>query len=182
MLPDGSIHHLKPPEYHADTDSDVGILSFRSFGWKILDEIRGSRVLAGDGDISAESAKRVYDAGQSDRCGGTVSAQEQSLLGDQMGFGETGLGSARRAGASQWCPALYRKAVCLLFPEACFRDPRALRGPAALASHDRGIVHRGRVEGETELLLPPTSRNRTSSPMQSAFIFPHWRPGTTPRL
>ena len=40
QLPDGSIRHFHPPEYHQDPDRPEGILSFRSFGWKILDEIR----------------------------------------------------------------------------------------------------------------------------------------------
>ncbi len=40
MMPDGSIRHILPPEYHGDPASDEGILSFRAFGWKILDEIR----------------------------------------------------------------------------------------------------------------------------------------------
>lgn len=40
MLPDGSINHILPPEYHGDPTDRSGILSFRSFGWKILDEMR----------------------------------------------------------------------------------------------------------------------------------------------
>ena len=40
MLPDGSINHIHPPEYHGDPASKEGILSFRAFGWKILDELR----------------------------------------------------------------------------------------------------------------------------------------------
>jgi SAM-dependent methyltransferase len=40
LLPDGSINHIHPPEYHADPVKEGGILSFRSFGWKILDEVR----------------------------------------------------------------------------------------------------------------------------------------------
>jgi hypothetical protein len=39
-LPDGSIRHLAAPEYHDDPANPDGILSFRAFGWKILDEIR----------------------------------------------------------------------------------------------------------------------------------------------
>jgi SAM-dependent methyltransferase len=42
VLPDGSINHILPPEYHGDPASTDGILSFRAFGWKILDEIRES--------------------------------------------------------------------------------------------------------------------------------------------
>lgn len=42
LLSDGLIHHIHPPEYHGDPDGTGGILSFRSFGWKILDEIRAS--------------------------------------------------------------------------------------------------------------------------------------------
>lgn len=40
LLPDGSINHILPPEYHGDPASKQGILSFRAFGWKILDELR----------------------------------------------------------------------------------------------------------------------------------------------
>jgi hypothetical protein len=40
LRPDGSIHHILPPEYHGDPDRAEGILSFRAFGWKILDELR----------------------------------------------------------------------------------------------------------------------------------------------
>jgi len=40
LLPDGSINHIHPPEYHGDPAKEGGILSFRSFGWKILDEVR----------------------------------------------------------------------------------------------------------------------------------------------
>jgi len=42
VLPDGSINHILPPEYHGDPASADGILSFRAFGWKVLDEIRES--------------------------------------------------------------------------------------------------------------------------------------------
>jgi SAM-dependent methyltransferase len=40
LLPDGTINHILPPEYHGDPANNQGILSFRSFGWKILDELR----------------------------------------------------------------------------------------------------------------------------------------------
>jgi SAM-dependent methyltransferase len=40
LLPDGTVQHHLPPEYHGDTVSSEGILSFRGFGWKILDELR----------------------------------------------------------------------------------------------------------------------------------------------
>jgi len=40
LLPDGSIMHILPPEYHGDPASADRILSFRAFGWKILDELR----------------------------------------------------------------------------------------------------------------------------------------------
>jgi SAM-dependent methyltransferase len=40
MLPDGSINHILEPEYHGDPASSQKILSFRSFGWQILDELR----------------------------------------------------------------------------------------------------------------------------------------------
>jgi SAM-dependent methyltransferase len=42
QLPDGSIRHLQPPEFHGDPATNQGILSFRSFGWKILDELRAA--------------------------------------------------------------------------------------------------------------------------------------------
>ena len=50
LLPDGSVNHILPPEYHGDPASKEGILSFRSFGWKILDEIRA----AGFSEVWAE--------------------------------------------------------------------------------------------------------------------------------
>ncbi len=40
IRPDGTINHILPPEYHGDPASKEGILSFRAFGWKILDEMR----------------------------------------------------------------------------------------------------------------------------------------------
>lgn len=40
MLPDGTINHILPPEYHGDPASKEEVLSFRVFGWKILDEMR----------------------------------------------------------------------------------------------------------------------------------------------
>jgi hypothetical protein len=40
LRPDGSINHILPPEYHGDPEKDERILSFRAFGWKILDELR----------------------------------------------------------------------------------------------------------------------------------------------
>jgi SAM-dependent methyltransferase len=40
LLPNGEIRHLLPPEYHGDPASEGGILSFRAFGWRILDELR----------------------------------------------------------------------------------------------------------------------------------------------
>jgi SAM-dependent methyltransferase len=40
MLPDGTIRHILPPEYHGDPIRADGVLSFRSFGWRILDEMR----------------------------------------------------------------------------------------------------------------------------------------------
>jgi SAM-dependent methyltransferase len=42
MRPDGSIHHILPPEYHGDPANHGGVLSFRSFGWNILDEMRAA--------------------------------------------------------------------------------------------------------------------------------------------
>jgi SAM-dependent methyltransferase len=54
MNADGSITHLLPPEYHGDpAQPDDGILSFRAFGWKILDELR-------DAGFSKASAKVVF--------------------------------------------------------------------------------------------------------------------------
>lgn len=40
LMRDGSIHHILPPSYHGDPANEDGILCFRDFGWKILDEIR----------------------------------------------------------------------------------------------------------------------------------------------
>lgn len=39
---DGTIIHYLDPEYHGDPADSAGILSFRSFGWKILDDLRGA--------------------------------------------------------------------------------------------------------------------------------------------
>jgi len=49
QLPDGAIKHIHPPEYHGDPAKSHGILSYRVFGWKILDELR----LAGFTKVSA---------------------------------------------------------------------------------------------------------------------------------
>jgi SAM-dependent methyltransferase len=39
--PDGSVFHIHTPQYHGDpAKPGVGILSYRDFGWKILDELR----------------------------------------------------------------------------------------------------------------------------------------------
>ena len=49
MQSDGTVKHLMSPEYHGDPADNQGILSFRSFGWEILDELRAagfSRVTA----------------------------------------------------------------------------------------------------------------------------------------
>lgn len=40
MRDDGTIHHILPPEYHGDPASPDGVLSFRAFGWRILDDMR----------------------------------------------------------------------------------------------------------------------------------------------
>jgi SAM-dependent methyltransferase len=40
IRPDGSINHILEPEYHGDPASKEKILSFRSFGWQVLDELR----------------------------------------------------------------------------------------------------------------------------------------------
>lgn len=53
LRPDGTINHILPPEYHGDPADGAGILSFRSFGWKILDEIRAA-------GFSGASAKYVF--------------------------------------------------------------------------------------------------------------------------
>jgi SAM-dependent methyltransferase len=40
MTATGEIRHLLPPEYHGDPAKEERILSFRSFGWKLLEDIR----------------------------------------------------------------------------------------------------------------------------------------------
>jgi SAM-dependent methyltransferase len=50
---DGSINHILPPEYHEDPVKPQGILSFRSFGWRILDDLRAA-------DFSSASAEFVF--------------------------------------------------------------------------------------------------------------------------
>jgi Methyltransferase domain len=50
---DGSINHILPPEYHEDPAKPEGILSFRSFGWRILDELR-------EAGFSSASAEFVF--------------------------------------------------------------------------------------------------------------------------
>jgi SAM-dependent methyltransferase len=52
-LPDGSIRHIHPPEYHGDPATSEPILSFRNFGWKILDDLR-------DAGFARASAKYVF--------------------------------------------------------------------------------------------------------------------------
>ena len=37
---DGSITHIEPAQYHGDSASGEGILSFRDFGWEVLDDCR----------------------------------------------------------------------------------------------------------------------------------------------
>jgi hypothetical protein len=46
---DGSIVHYLEPEYHGDPASSNGILSYRSFGWELLDQLRE----AGFNDVRA---------------------------------------------------------------------------------------------------------------------------------
>ncbi len=41
VLPDGSINHLLPPEYHGDPVQSTGCLCFTYFGWRLLDDLRG---------------------------------------------------------------------------------------------------------------------------------------------
>jgi hypothetical protein len=41
VRPDGTIEHLMPPEYHWNPlTSDNGTLSFRDFGWHVLEQMR----------------------------------------------------------------------------------------------------------------------------------------------
>lgn len=40
LLPDGSVEHLLPPEYHGDPLSQAGCLSYRVFGWELLENLR----------------------------------------------------------------------------------------------------------------------------------------------
>jgi hypothetical protein len=47
---DGTILQHEPPEYHGDPANPKGILSFRNFGWRILDDMR----TAGFRDARAE--------------------------------------------------------------------------------------------------------------------------------
>ena len=42
MKPDGQVEHLLPPEYHGDPLKSEGCLSFRCFGWDLLDEVRAA--------------------------------------------------------------------------------------------------------------------------------------------
>lgn len=42
VLPDGSIHHFFPPEYHGDPASPNGVLCYWIFGWDILDDMRAA--------------------------------------------------------------------------------------------------------------------------------------------
>lgn len=37
---EGHIHHLMPPEYHNDPNSESKILCFQTFGWDLLDDMR----------------------------------------------------------------------------------------------------------------------------------------------
>lgn len=46
---DGSIRHLRPPEYHGDPMDAAGCLCFQIFGWSVLDDLRS----AGFGDACA---------------------------------------------------------------------------------------------------------------------------------
>jgi SAM-dependent methyltransferase len=38
--PDGQIQHHMEPEYHGDPISNEGVLCFRTFGWRMLDQMR----------------------------------------------------------------------------------------------------------------------------------------------
>jgi hypothetical protein len=40
VRPDGSIEHLLPPEYHGDPVNPAGVLCYRYFGFKLVDELR----------------------------------------------------------------------------------------------------------------------------------------------
>lgn len=37
---DGTVHHFMEPEYHGDPARPDGILAYRHFGWRVLDELR----------------------------------------------------------------------------------------------------------------------------------------------
>lgn len=47
---DGTLTHLLPPQYHGDPAKNEGILSFRDFGWEVLDDARA----AGFSSVRAE--------------------------------------------------------------------------------------------------------------------------------
>lgn len=40
LLPDGSVEHIEPPEYHGDGVRHGGIYTFHTFGWDIVDRLR----------------------------------------------------------------------------------------------------------------------------------------------
>ena len=40
LLPDGTTHHIMPPEYHGDPLQTNGCLCFRHFGWECLAELK----------------------------------------------------------------------------------------------------------------------------------------------
>jgi hypothetical protein len=40
LLPDGTIDHLLPPQYHGDPLNENGVLCFYDFGWDLLDEMK----------------------------------------------------------------------------------------------------------------------------------------------
>jgi SAM-dependent methyltransferase len=40
MLPDGTVRHYLPPEYHGDPLRKGGCLCFRHYGWECLDEVK----------------------------------------------------------------------------------------------------------------------------------------------
>jgi SAM-dependent methyltransferase len=40
VLPDGSVEHREPPEYHGNPVSPEGSLAYHHFGWELLDQLR----------------------------------------------------------------------------------------------------------------------------------------------
>ena len=69
LLPDGTIRHILPPEFHGDPASNKdGILSFRAFGWSILDELREVGFRKGVCEVFIWSSAWLHDGAHSDDC------------------------------------------------------------------------------------------------------------------